>query len=68
MFYIVIAAWLAGVIVSFINGNRKLPLTIFVIGAAATAFQFTVGMGYYYIALMAITALVIWIANKMDMA
>ena len=67
MFYIVIAAWLVGVIVSLINGNRRLPLIIFVIGAAATALQFTVGLGYPYLIIMAVAALVIWFANKMDM-
>ena len=68
MFYIVLAAWLAGVVTSFINGNRKMPITIFAIGAVATGLQFTVGIGYLYIALMAILSIVIWIANKFDMA
>lgn len=68
MFYVVLAAWLAGVVTSLINGNRKLPITIFIIGAAATAVQFTVGIGYLYIALMAIISIIIWMANKFDMA
>lgn len=67
MFFIVLAAWLAGIVTSLINGNRKLPISIFIIGTAATALQFTVGIGYAYIALMAIISVIIWIANKMDM-
>jgi hypothetical protein len=68
MFFVVLAAWLVGVILSLMNGNRKLPITIFAIGAAATAYQFSAGMGYFYIALMAIISVIIWIANKVDMA
>jgi len=67
MFYIVIAAWLVGVVVSLIYENRKLPITILLIGIGATAAQFTIGLGYAYIAVMAILSIVIWIANKMDM-
>ena len=68
MFFIVLAAWLAGIITSLINDNRKLPISIFIIGAVATAIQFTVGIGYFYISIMAIISIIIWIANKMDMS
>lgn len=67
MFYIVIAAWLVGVIVSFIYGNRKLPITILLIGIGITVTEFTVGIGYFYISAMAVVAIIIWIANKLEM-
>lgn len=67
MFYIVISAWLVGVVVSFIYGNRKLPIAILLIGIGATAVQFTIGIGYIYIAVMAVLSVIIWMANKMDM-
>ena len=67
MFYIVIAAWLVGVVVSLIYGNRKLPVTILLVGLGATAMQFTIGLGYAYIAVMALISIIIWIANKLDM-
>ena len=68
MFFIVIAAWLAGIIISLKFGNRKLPITILLIGLGATATQFTIGLGYTYIVVMAIISVVIWIANKMEMS
>ena len=68
MFFIVIGVWLAGVIVSLINHNRKLPITIFAIGALVLAGQFTIGFGFLTVAIMAILSLIIWIANKSDMS
>ena len=67
MFFIVIAAWIAGVIISFKFGNRKLPTTILLIGLGVTAAHFTVGLGYIYIVVMAIISVIIWLANKMEM-
>ena len=67
MFYLVIAIWLAGIITSFILENRKLPITILIIGILLTTADFTIGIGYFYIALMAILSVVIWISNKMEM-
>jgi uncharacterized protein YqgC (DUF456 family) len=68
MFFVVVAAWLVGVLVSIINGNRRLPGTIFVAGAALTYVQFTVtNLSYMYIVGMALLAIVIWTANKVEM-
>ncbi len=68
MFYIVISAWLAGVAFSFINHNRKLPITIFTLGALVLAGHFAIGFGYATVSILAILAVVIWIANKIDMS
>jgi hypothetical protein len=67
MFFIVVGAWLAGVIVSLINHNRKLPIWIFIIGALTLAGQFTIGFGFLAVIIMAILSVIIWIANKHDM-
>ena len=68
MFYIAIGAWLAGIVISLINHNRKLPLTIFVLGVIVLAAQFTIGLGYLSVVALALLAAVIWIANKFDMS
>jgi len=68
MFFVVIAAWLVGIIVSLINHNRKLPLSILAIGVLFLVGHFTIGFGFFAIAVMAILCLVIWIANKLDMS
>lgn len=58
-----LAAWIAGVIVSFFNGNRKLPVAVLILGLgllfAPIGFWSTVGI--------ALLAAIIWIANKADM-
>jgi hypothetical protein len=68
MFFIVIGAWLASVVVSWMNHNRKLPLWIFGIGALVLAGQLTIGFGFLSVVAMAVLSVIIWIANKMDMA
>ena len=67
MFFIVLGAWLAGVVVSLVNHNRKFPLWILGIGALVLIGHFTVGFGFFAVAVMAILSVIIWIANKLDM-
>lgn len=68
MFFVVLAAWLVGVGVSWANGNRVLPGAIFGVGAALTYVHFTAfKLGYYYVVGMAVLAIVVWIANRLDM-
>ncbi len=67
MFFIVLAAWLVGVIVSFIYGNRRLPLIVLVLGAGVLAAVFTGHAGVFGLTALAILTATIWIANKMDM-
>jgi hypothetical protein len=60
---VALLAWLGGVVVSFVNGNRKLPLVILLIGIGL----FFVPVGGYRLAGFAILAAIIWVANKADM-
>lgn len=68
MFFIVIGAWLAGVVVSLINHNRKLPISVLLIGIVVLTGHFTIGFGFFTVAILAILSAVIWIANMLDMS
>jgi hypothetical protein len=63
MFLLAIAAWLAGVVVSFYDGNRKLPLVVLLLGGVLLFSP----IGFWGTAGVAILAAVIWIANKSDL-
>lgn len=67
MFIWVMAFWAVGVIVSFINGNRRLPFAILLLGIGVITATLKGLLGYYGIAALAILAVIIWIANKADM-
>lgn len=60
---IALIAWLGGVIVSFINGNRKMPLIILLIGLVL----FFLPIGIWKLVGIALLAAIIWAANKLDM-
>jgi len=68
MFFIVLGTWLAGIVVSLVNHNRKLPLWVFGIGALVLVGHCTVGFGFFTVAIIAILSTIIWIANKLDMS
>lgn len=63
MSLIALLAWLGGVIVSFYNGNRKLPLIVLALGLAFLLAP----IGIWKTAALAILAAIIWIANKADL-
>ena len=63
MFYLALIAWIGGVIVSFVNGNRRLPLIILLIGLGL----FFAPIGMWKLAGIALLAAIIWTANKLDM-
>ena len=63
-FLIALAAWVAGVMVSFYNGNRKFPLIVLLLGIGLLCAP----IGVWKVAGLALLAAVIWIANKADMA
>jgi hypothetical protein len=65
-FYIALFAWLGGVVVSFVNGNRLLPTIVLLLGVVLVALTFTGVLGYFGLAGIAILATIIWIANKAD--
>jgi hypothetical protein len=63
LFLIVLVAWIGGVIISFYNGNRKLPLVVLLIGLGLLFAP----IGAWKLAGLALLAAVIWTANKADM-
>lgn len=62
-FLIAIIAWIGGVIISFINGNRKFPLIVLLLGIGLLFAP----VGVWGLAGIALLAAIIWIANKADM-
>ena len=66
-FYNAIFAWAGGVILSFANGNRKLPLVVLLLGIGLLIATFRGHAGLFGIAGIAILAAIIWVANKADM-
>jgi len=66
-FYIALIALLGGVVVSFVNGNRRLPSVILLLGLVLVALTLTGKAGYFGLAGIAILAAIIWVANKADM-
>ena len=67
-FYIALFAWLGGVVVSFVTGNRGLPLIVLFLGIVLVGLTFIGIAGYFCLAGLAILAVIIWIANKADLA
>jgi len=59
---IALIAWIAGVIVSFINGNRKMPIVVLLIGIGLLAAP----IGIWKTVGLALLAAIIWIANKAE--
>jgi len=64
--YMALIAWLGGVVVSFINGNRRLPAIVFLLGLVLVGLTFWGKAGYFGLAGIAILAAIIWIGNKAD--
>jgi hypothetical protein len=62
-FLIVLAAWLAGVVVSFLYGNRLFPAIVLVIGIGLLLAP----IGVWKLVGLAILAAIMWIANKAEM-
>jgi hypothetical protein len=65
---IAIAAWIAGVGISFYNGNTKLPIVSLVIGIGLLIAMFTGHGGIVTTIGFAVLAVVLIIANKLDMS
>ena len=63
LFLIALIAWLGGVIISFVNGNRKMPLIILLIGLGLIFAP----IGIWKLVGLALLAAIIWTANKLDM-
>ena len=67
-FYIALFAWLGGVVVSYANGNRRLPTVVLLLGLALVVLTFMGKAGFFGLAGIAFLAAIIWVANKADMA
>ena len=67
-FYIALIAWLGGVVVSYANGNRRLPTVVLLLGLALVVLTFMGKAGFFGLAGIAFLAAIIWVANKADMA
>jgi len=63
MYLIALIAWLGGVIVSFYNGNWKLPLVVLLLGVGLLVAP----IGFWGTAGIALLAAIIWVANKSDL-
>jgi hypothetical protein len=63
-FLIALAAWLAGVVVSFLNDNRTFPAIVLILGIGLLLAP----IGIWKLVGLAILAAIMWIANKFDMA
>jgi hypothetical protein len=67
-FYVAVGAWIGGVVVSCLSGNRKLPLVILLLGVGLLTATFTGHARWFGIAGIAILAATIWIAIQADTA
>lgn len=54
MYYIVSAAWIIVTVVSYIQGNRKVPIAIGVLGLLAQIGIWVIGIGYWGVAALAL--------------
>jgi len=62
-FLIALVAWIGGVVISFYNGNRKLPIIVLLLGLGLLFAP----IGIWKVAGIALLAAIIWIANKADL-
>ena len=53
MYYMISAAWIIVTVVSYIQGNRKLPIAIGVLGFLAQIGIWVIGIGYWGVAALA---------------
>jgi len=67
-FLIALVAWLGGVVVSFANGNRRLPAVVLLLGLVIVGLTVAGIAGYFGLAGLALLAAIIWVANKADLA
>ncbi len=65
-FWIAVGAWLAGVIISFTRGNRKLPLVILLLGVFDILGVFLWNFSWLGLSALALMGVVILLANKFD--
>ena len=64
---IALTAWIAGIAISFYNGNTKLPLISLVLGIALLIAMFTGHGGAFVTVGFVVMAMILIIANKLGM-
>jgi hypothetical protein len=65
-FALALIAWIGGSVVSAVNGNRRLPSVILLLGLVFVVLTFLGRAKYFDIASIAILAVIIWIANDAE--
>ena len=66
-FLIVLGAWLAGVVVSYAYGNRKMPTVVLLLGLALIGATYGGYLGGGFgLAGLALLAAIQWVANKAE--
>lgn len=58
MYYVITAIWIVVTVVSWIQGNRKVPTVIAVLGVLTQVAIWTLGISFWGIAILAILTLV----------
>jgi hypothetical protein len=65
-FSIALIAWIGGSLTSFVNGNRRLPSVVLLLGLVFVVLSFMGRAGYFDVAGIAVLAAIIWIANDVE--
>ena len=65
-FPIAIVAWIVGVVISFSQGNVKLPMVILILGILSIAGILYFGFGWLGLSALALMAAIIHTVNKLD--
>jgi hypothetical protein len=65
-FSIALIAWIGGSWVSIVNGNRRLPSVVLLLGLVFVVLIFMGKAGYFDVAGIALLAAIIWIANDVE--
>src|ERR1041385_1298939 len=65
-FSIALIAWIGGSLASIANGNRRLPSVVLLLGLVFAVLTFLDRAGAFDVAGIAILAVIIWIANDVE--
>ncbi len=58
MYYLITSVWIVVTIVSWVQGNRKVPIAIAGLGVLTQLAIWTIGIGFWGIAILAVLTLV----------
>lgn len=54
MYYLITSVWIVVTVVSWVQGNRKVPIGIAVLGVLTQLAIWTIGIGFWGIAILAV--------------